>query len=101
MHACTPAAANPLLPEQNREFSPRWPSCSMTEGTSSKSPTLVWNCMTLGMQVAEQREAQLLAKAAVRQAATQAQHQAVLLRAQEEHQRQQVGQSSGRSADVL
>ena len=43
------------------------------------------------MQVAEQREAQLLAKVATRQAAAQAQHQAVLLSAQEAHQCQQVG----------
>lgn len=57
--------------------------------------------MTVNMQVAEQREAHRLAKAAARQAATQTLHQAVMLSAQEEHQRQQVGQSPGRVEDAL
>lgn len=53
------------------------------------------------MQVAEQREAQLLAKAAARQSATQTQHQAILLSVHEESLRQQVGQNPGRFQDAL
>ena len=47
------------------------------------------------MQVAEQRETQLLAKAVGKVTATQAQHEAVLLNVQQEHQHQQVGLTPG------